>query len=216
MSKMRSLLAVAALAAAAGTASAAVETWNQAWAFPLSPNDATLVFPKFDTLGGTRVLTKVEMLTNSTMTANVTAENDSVIPAPGFGVNLSGFVTVAFGSLNGFNALSQGASAGVAATDGISGSGPDFHDFGALADSGSGATDTTSGLAAFIAPGTISAFVHGEGGFSVTGSTNSSNNVSNFMGSGDVTINYYWEAVPAPASLALLGMGGLVIGRRRR
>lgn len=216
MSKMRSLLAVAALAAAAGTASAAVETWNQAWAFPLSPNNTTLVFPKFDTLGGTRVLTKVEMLTNSTMTANVTAENDSILPAPAFSVNLSGFVTVAFGTLNGFNGLSQGAGASVAATDGISGSGPDYNNFGALSDSGSGATDTTSGLAAYTAPGTINADVFGSGGFSVSGSTNSTLNVSNFQGFGDVTINYYWETVPAPASLALLGMGGLVIGRRRR
>jgi len=216
MLNMRSLMVVTALAAAAGTASAAVETYTQNWAFPLSPNNATLVFPKFDTLGGTRVLTKVEMLTNSTMTANITAENNSALPAPAFTVNLSGFVTVAFGSLNGFNALNQAAGASVAATDGITGSGPDFNDFGALADSGSGATDTTSGLASFTAPGTINANIFGSGGFSVGGSTDSTQNVSIFQGNGDVTINYYWEPIPAPASLALLGMGGLVISRRRR
>lgn len=39
---------------------------------------------------------------------------------------------------------------------------------------------------------------------------------SSFNFGGAPVANFGWEIVPAPASMALLGMGGLVLGRRRR
>ncbi|HLO40150.1 MAG TPA: choice-of-anchor E domain-containing protein [Phycisphaerales bacterium] len=210
------IVCLAVLAGAAATSLAGVDTQTQNWGFPLSPNTATLTFNKFDDAGGTKVLTKVEMLFNAGMGANVTAENDSTLPAPDFAVNLSGFVTVSFASLSGFAGLSQSAAAGVDATDGVADSGPDFNDFGYLSDSDSGSDDTTSGLAAYYGPGTINADVFGSGGFSVSGTTDSTLQLSNFMGSGDVTINYYWDPIPAPGSLGLAAAGLVLAGRRRR
>lgn len=210
------IVCLAVLAGAAATSLAGVDTQTQNWSFPLSPNTATLTFNKFNDAGGTKVLTKVEMLFNAGMGANVTAENDSTLPAPDFAVNLSGFVTVSFSSLSGFAGLTQSGSAGVAATDGISDSGPDFHNFGYLSDSDFGSDDTTSGLGGYYGPGTINATVFGSGGFSVSGTTDSTLHLSDFTGSGDVTIKYYWDPVPAPASLGIAAMGMIVAGRRRR
>ncbi len=210
------IVCLAVLAGAAATSLAGVDTQTLPWAFPLSPNSQILPFNKFDDGAGTKVLTKVEMLFNATMGANVTAENDSALPAPDFAVNLSGFVTVSFSSLSGFVGLSQSASAAVSASDGIADSGPDYHNFGLLSDSDSGSDDTTSGLGGYYGPGTINATVFGSGGFSVSGSTDSSLGVSDFAGSGDVTIKYYWDPIPAPASLGLAGMAMIAAGRRRR
>lgn len=210
------IVGLALVASVAGTALAGVDTQTLNWAFPLSPNSQILPFDKFDDGGGTKVLTKVEMMFNATMGANVTAENDSALPAPDFAVNLSGFVTVSFSSLSGFVGLAQGAAAGVDASDGIADSGPDFHDFGFISDSGNGSDDTTSGLAGYYGPGTINATVFGSGGFSVSGSTDSSLGVSDFAGSGDVTIKYYWDPIPAPGAFGLAAMGMLAAGRRRR
>ncbi|MCC6429144.1 MAG: PEP-CTERM sorting domain-containing protein [Phycisphaerales bacterium] len=210
------IVCLAVIAGVATASVAGVDTQTQNWGFPLSPNTATLVFNKFDDGAGTKVLTKVEMLFSATMGANVTAENDSALPAPDFAVNLTGFVTVSFSTLSGFVGLSQSAAAGVAATDGVADSGPDFHDFGMLSDSDSGMDDTTSGLAGYYAPGTINADIFGSGGFSVSGTTDSTLKLSDFMGSGDVTINYYWDPIPAPASLGLAALGMIAAGRRRR
>ncbi|MBX3391930.1 MAG: choice-of-anchor E domain-containing protein [Phycisphaeraceae bacterium] len=210
------ILGLAVVAGMATAAVAGVDVQTQNWAFPLSPNNAVLTFNKFDDNGGLKVLTKVEMSFNATMGALVTAENDSTLPAPNFAVNLSGFVTVGFASLSGFTGLAQGAMAGVAASDGIAGSGPDFHDFGYLADSSSGFDDTTSGLLSYYGPGTINANVFGTGGFSVSGTTDSTLKLTDFAADGDVTIKYYWEPIPTPASLALAAVGMIAAGRRRR
>lgn len=210
------LLGLAVVAGMATTAVAGVDVQTKNWAFPLSPNSALLSFDKFDDNGGLKVLTKVEMSFNATMGAMVTAENDSTLPAPDFAVNLSGFVTVSYSSLSGFVGLVQGAAAGVGATDGNPGSGPDFHDFGYLSDSDSGFDDTTSGLGSYYGPGTITATVFGSGGFSVSGTTDSTLKLTDFAANGDVTIKYYWDPIPAPASLALAGLGIMAAGRRRR
>lgn len=210
------IVGLALVAGIAATSVAGVDTQTQNWAFPLSPNSQVLVFDKFDDGAGTKVLTKVEMLFNATMGANVTAENDSTLPAPDFAVNLSGFVTVSFSSLNGFVGLVQSANAGVAATDGIADSGPDFHDFGMLSDSDAGSDSTTSGLGGYYGPGTINATVFGSGGFSVSGTTDSTLHLTDFAGNGDVTIKYYWDPIPAPGAFGLAGLGMLAAARRRR
>ena len=211
----------AVVAGLAGIASADVTSETQNFSFPLSPGGTTLNFAQFDTQGGTRELCKVSFSFDALIGANVTAENDSVLPAPNFAINLSGFITIDVGNpavLSGFSGINQVAGAAVGPTDGVTGSGTDFNDFGFLSDDASGMDMTTDLLdfVQFLGLGTVPVDIAASAGFSVSGSTDSTINVTDLAASGSVTISYEYKVVPAPASVALLGMGGLFAGRRRR
>ncbi|MDX9911875.1 MAG: choice-of-anchor E domain-containing protein [Phycisphaerales bacterium] len=219
--KINRLSGVAALAAASTFAAADITSETQNFSFPLSPGGTTLNFAQFDTLGGTRELCKVTFEFDATVQGQVTAENDSSLPAPNFGVQLTGFLTLDVGApavLSGFGGINEVASQGVGPSDGNTGSGPDFHDFGLLSDNISGMDMTTllADFAQFIGGGTVPVAIAGSAGFSVSGTTDSSLDITNLGASGSVTITYEYKIVPAPASVALLGLGGLVAGRRRR
>ncbi|NNM26247.1 MAG: choice-of-anchor E domain-containing protein [Phycisphaerales bacterium] len=196
------------------------EEQTQDFGFPLSPGVATLPFDQFDDEGGLRILSKVTLLVDGMIGADITAENDSTLPAPDFGVAIAGFMSVAFadlGTVIGFDEVFS--SGGVAPSDGVTGSGPDFFDFGSVFDSGSDMDmlmGTPDELAAFIGVGTINASVFASGGFTVVGSTDSTLTIDNFEGSGTVQIIYEYKLIPAPGALALLGLGGFVGVRRRR
>ncbi|MDX9911874.1 MAG: choice-of-anchor E domain-containing protein [Phycisphaerales bacterium] len=218
---IRHAAVAAVVAALAGLASADVTSETQNFSFPLSPGGTTLNFAQFDTQGGTRELCKVSFSFDALIGANVTAENDSTLPAPNFAINLSGFITIDVGNpavLSGFAGINQVAGAGVGPSDGVADSGPDFHDFGFLSDDASGMDMTTllADFVQFIGAGTVPVDIDASAGFSVSGSTDSTINVTDLAASGSVTITYEYKVVPAPASVALLGLGGLVAGRRRR
>ena len=214
---MKHFIAAATVAAVAGAAHAGIETQTLPYGFPLSPGNQVLPFNQFDTLGGTRTLTKVELMFTGDVGGQVTAENNSTLDAPGFGVELTGFVTVAFSSLSGAGFLNQIDSQGVLATDngGVpNGSGPDFHDFGSLSQNYNDMDMTTTGLAAYVGAGTINATVNGSAAFGATGTTDATVNVIGLGASGEVTIKYHW--VPGPGAAAMLGVAGLAGLRRRR
>lgn len=211
----------AVVAGLAGVAFADVTSETQNFSFPLSPGGTVLHFAQFDTQGGTRELCKVSFSFDAIIGANVSAENDSVLPAPNFAINLSGFITIDVGNpavLSGFAGINQVAGAAVGPTDGVDGSGTDFNDFGFLSDDVSGMDMTTDLLdfAQFLGLGTVPVDIDASAGFSVSGTTDSTINVTDLAASGSVTISYEYKVVPAPASMALLGMGGLFAGRRRR
>jgi len=214
---MKKYLVVGAALALAGTANAAVVSQTLPWSFPLSPGSQSLTFNKFNGALGT--LTKVELLFDGEIGASATAENDSVLSAPAFALNLSGNMSVTFATLSGIGIVNSNFSQPLAPTDNggvANGSGPDFHDFGFVGDVIGGDDDTTSGLAAYYGPGTINANINASAGFSFSGTTDATLGIDDLGTSGDVTINYYYDPVPAPGAFALAGLAGLTGLRRRR
>jgi hypothetical protein len=203
--------------AAAGAANAAVVTQTLPFAFPLSPGNQVLAFNQFNGALGT--LTKVEMLFDGTIDASATAENDSVLAAPGFALNLSGNMSVTFATLSGVGIVNTNFFQALAPTDNggtANGSGPDFHDFGNVGDVIGGDDDTMSGLGVYVGGGTINANINGSAGFSFSGTTDATLGIDDLGTAGEVTINYYYDPIPAPGAAALLGLAGVAGTRRRR
>ncbi|NNM26969.1 MAG: hypothetical protein HKO59_13455 [Phycisphaerales bacterium] len=101
---------------------------------PLSPAAESIAIEPFDDQGGTRELVSVELTATLTIGANVTAENDSDFELPGWTLDLAGFATVELGPLSLFALFETVETTGpVPPSDGVSGAGPDFVDFGTVA-----------------------------------------------------------------------------------
>jgi len=209
---------VAALMLMAGAAHADNDfnyTVSQNWAFPLSPGNTLVSLPRFDDMGGDWVLKEVCIEWSATVGAAATAENDSTIPAPGFQLNLAGFVTVVGPEVNGFAGINEVRSQALAPSDGVAGSGPDFHDFG-LVTSSNGALVVTNNLAQFIGPGAVAYVINGSAGFSFSGTTDATLGITDLGASGFVSITYKYGIIPAPGVAAVFGFAGLAAIRRRR
>jgi hypothetical protein len=116
--------------------------------------------------------------------------------------------------------LQSAGPVAVGASDGISGSGPDFNDFGLLTGNDLDSDTIFAGFAAYVGNSTFATNVLGNGGFSVSGVSNSTIQVSNFAAGGQVTVTYEFVPVPEPSSIALglFGACGLALAgwRRRR
>lgn len=217
---MKNVFAVVSVLALAGAASANImEMQALDFSFPLNPGSQTLTFNQFDTQGGARVLKGVKIEVDATIQVNITAENDSDIPNANFGVSLTGFVDV--DGPESFDAAANIAAAlgpvSVEANDGVTGSGPDFYDFGLLSGSDNDSTILSPIFtpAALSGNGTFDVQVNGNGGYSATGGTDANLLVSNFGASGRVKVTFFWE-VPAPGAVAVFGLAGLAGARRRR
>ncbi len=211
-------LAIGASGSTALAANTFMEMQSQPYGFPLSPGNQTLFFNQFDDLGGTRVLKGVELQFSGSMQAQVTAENDSALLVNNFGVNMTGFMSVDVngGLLNGSVGLFDSQGPVIAgASDGVPDSGPDFFNFGLLTDSGND-SDLIAPSAAWIGGGTFPANIMGSGGFATSGTSDATIKFSDFGGSGNVKVIYYYDVVPTPGAAALFGFAGLAAFRRRR
>lgn len=193
------------------------------FSFPLSPGNTTLAFDQFDPTGPgpglTRELQKVTITFDVTIGANITAENDSALQSDTFAVNLSGNATVNFGGLFGVAIINVSEFADplpVAPTDGVAGSGDDFRDFGFVSGNDGDMDMSTTGLGAFIGMGTIDAIFNASGGFSISGSTDSSLTISDFEAFGSATVRYDYKIIPGASTAALFAAAGLSGIRRRR
>ena len=214
---MKKCFAAVALLCAAGAANGAIVLQTQPYGFPLSPGAQTLTFDKFDTSLG--VLTKVELFLSGFLGATATAENDSTLAAPDFGLSLSGNMSATFETLSAIGLVNTVFSQALDATDNggvANGSGPDFHDFGAVGDVFGDNDSTNAGLAAYNGPGTIDCFLNGSAGFSFEGTTDATLGIDSLGTIGEVSVVYTYDPVPAPGAMALLGLGGIAALRRRR
>jgi len=204
--------------AIAGTAAASTFTQTVNWDFPLSPGNTNISYLGFQSIPGWQpgwVLDSVQIELDAIIGAAVTAENDSPNPAPNFGVDLTGFATFSTSGLNAVAAIAQNASSGgVGPSDGIAGSGPDFHDFGTITGNGS-ANALTLTVAAFDVAGSLNGTVNGQGGFSFSGTTDASLTIANFAAEGVARVTYNYT-IPTPGAAAILGLAGLAATRRRR
>jgi hypothetical protein len=218
---MKTAVAVAAIAACAGLASAQTVVQNQSFGFPLSPGSQTLNFDGFQASPGWNSLWQldsVEVIIDLTIGADVTAENDANIDAPSFGLTLNGSGSVAVESLSGVAPVnSVAASSPLDASDGVANSGPDFFDFGNVSDSFT-ANDITfgPGVAPFDVAASVPANVSANAAFGFTGTTDASLNVANLAASGEVTLIYNYTVIPTPAAAGVFGLAGLAAIRRRR
>jgi len=210
------LLAAWVLLLAAGVATAGTMSESHDFEFPLSPNSVSLSFSQFDDNNGMCILQSVTLELEATESARITGENDSSISG-NVAVNLSGFLTGNGAGLSTTCLISSSAGpAFLAESDGVPGSGPDFHDFGTLSNSGADSDSLTSGLDAFIGSELIYIDIFGSGGFMLSGVTDSTLSVSDFGAFGQATITYEYECIPEPATLALLAAGALGLAMRRR
>ncbi|NNM26901.1 MAG: choice-of-anchor E domain-containing protein, partial [Phycisphaerales bacterium] len=182
------------------------EVHVETFAFPLAPGAITLTLPRFDDQGGDRVLQEVTLDLDGQLTARITAENDSDLPAPEFALNFAGFMTADLRGLSTFVAVTVDlTSPGVGPTDGVAGSGPDFYDFGSM-DAAASASDATAiSLGDFIGVGPIDIDVFATGGFALSGTTDATITVDGFSASGQLTLTY--RSLPAPPIACCLPTG---------
>lgn len=211
-----SLIAVA-LALPADRSFGATVSNSANFGFPLSPNSDTVILDLFNPALGT--LQAVELAISGVIQADITGENDSAISG-NMSVNLTGVLGATAPGLSTTAAvLNSAGPVLVSATDGVPGSGLDYNDFGTVSGAGSD-DDLTLAVGPFIGPGTFNASVTGNGGFNISGVTDSTLQISNFTGSGTVTVTYTYEpaAIPEPNSLGLAAavLAGWGAVRRRR
>ncbi|MBT8484346.1 MAG: choice-of-anchor E domain-containing protein, partial [Phycisphaerae bacterium] len=186
---------IATLAAANDETSSAEQTLT--YLYPLAPGSAILGFDQFDDHGGTRVLLEVQIEVDGAMQADITAENDTDLPAPDLSLGLTGVFVLDFEQLGVSDGFSeQFPTDGVGRSDGIPGSGPDFWDFGTVVLPTLALDSTTTDLDVFIGPDTVDAVVFATGGFSLSGASDTTLTVSNYLATGSVTVTYFFKRLP--------------------
>lgn len=215
-------LMIAALAACAGTAGAATETHNGSFALATTNWSQMFSIPSFDTQVGLRVLDKVTVTLNGTVVGSAQAENLDAAPATinlflqatislllddTVGTTLATVIPVANETFQAdtFDGTIDFAGASGASFTGLQGQKSETNNLNAGVDD----------LSAFIDTGTVALLANAVGSSVATGAGNI---VSQFSTEGalDWEIVYEYSVVPAPAPLALVGIGGLIAFRRRR
>jgi hypothetical protein len=211
-----SLLVVVSAAQASLT-----QTYTDTATFPLSPGNAVLTVPQFNTHNGRCVLTQVDVILTLTESARVEGENVS---------DLESTLTLSFvgsGSIQRQGAsaptlvlvLTHDETADVLASDGPlnTQAGDDYHDFGLISQTQTDSAQliTAEAMAPYIGTGTVNFNVRGTAAYLVSGHTGSTTWVSDMHADSKVEVIYTYTCVPEPASLMLL-LSGIAAGVARR
>lgn len=182
--------------------------------------ERTVTFAPFDDLGGTRRLTGVTLSLEGALSAAATAENlsglSNTLTLQLFGGNV--LASAPGGLATTVSLAFTPVSATVDASDGVAGSGVDFHDFGAVSTTSASATASlTTNLDGFVGPDLVPVVLDAGGTFIVSGTASCAGNITDFTTAGSAALRYTYEPVstPEPSAVVLLVLGGVVVAGRR-
>lgn len=226
---MKTVLFAAAVAALAGGASAAIETWSNSASFTTDFNNpvANISIPSFDTTGD-RQLNSVTVTWCWSGSVDIAGDNDDDFKTAAVRARMvrtfsgTGPGAFAFGNKTITTEIAE-----LETDNGDDGlldtSGPDGVAFGTLAfgPEVSGVNNPSTALYATNGAGNIvfsatSVLMVNDQQFEGDAPDQWQLEVQNPLMTVEVKVEYSYTIVPAPGALALLGVGGLVAGRRRR
>lgn len=226
---MRSKTAIA-LTAALTPALAGAQTITQQQDYFFDAQSANepvpLTFSAFDTMGGTRSLTRVGIEVQSNFSLNVIAENgeDYAITANDWWFDLELSNTITFNpnesneaSFFGMGGVAYGPlSADLAPSDGVDQEGPDSHFFAFKGDYAGFRDALPFQMNAFEGQGELQAQIYPYLGISLPPPPPFFDLWISHANFGTVTLTYEYTTVPAPASLGLVSLAAFTATRRKR
>lgn len=187
------------------------------------PGVTNVTFNQFDGTLGT--LQSVEFIISGYESATITGENNTFLSNVVLTATLSGNL---FGtnSLPGLALLAAPVSFAtnsplLGATDNNgtnNGSGPDFYNFGTITSGTSADSGFVSNafLSSYVGLGTYAFVVDVQGGWNLSGVSDATLNIIDFLGQGNVVVNYTYLIPEVSAGWMLLPLLGAVIWFRRR
>lgn len=224
MKPTRSIALLTALIASNASADTVSQNVNFDWSVNDGPDIATL--DAFDDMGGTRVLTGINFSVTGTTQLDLTALNYSPVE-----LNPGDWSAEGFANINAFfgefgSGVEQPVSLiSYAGFTGTLGAGSGDPIFGSPGDPVASDTFTGSMFGEyFVDAGDFGTFTGSDvrmrllaffDGFTI-GGYNISLSADDISANGSLTLNYEYDVVPAPSSIALLGAFGLIGARRRR
>lgn len=224
---MKSIITTLSVLAVAGSAVAAVEVWSGQTSFSSDAQPANAIaIQQFDTLGGTRTLNSITIDYDFKGSADIAADNDDPFKSGAAnGRIIRTFTATGPGGAFGFGTKTILSSVVTLDPDNGDGAGsfdstgPDGVIFPTLAFPFELAMSGSAASGPYIGAGTVNfnvtpSVMVNDLQFSATDQYQTQ--VSNPDLTVRITVSYDYTIVPAPGSLALLGLGGLVAGRRRR
>ena len=175
-----------------------------------------LNFDSFDDQGQTRILDAVSISYSINAEAHVTVENDMDYLMDTVSVTSTVHLDIDnFGQASHVDMYSEEGGIGLDQTDYITGSGPDFYDFGILTIDGQGYYDTTSDFSIFTGSGPLQLVFDGSANYSLGGMWSPIFIVSDLAASMNVSLTYEYSVVPEPSTVLLFGMATMVLKRRK-